>query len=110
MTKLAEYLQTKKIDPRRLLAASHAVDALRDEDRAIKLLKRRAKGGDEAAKGKLEGKRKPRSGRTLSRPALDAALAGKPVSGPSKSRILRAVNAVLAKRKDGGEATFRDLF
>jgi hypothetical protein len=109
MTKLADYLKTKKIDSRRLLAASHAADALRDEDRALKLLKHQAKGGDEAAKSKLEGKGKPRSGRVLSRPALAAALAGKPVSGPSKTRILRAVNAVLAQKK-GGEATLRDLF
>ena len=109
MSKLSDYLKTKKIDARRVLVASKELEKLRPEDRAVKLLKSAAKGGNEEAKGKLEGKAKPRSGRPVSAPTLNAALAGEAVNGPSKTRILRAVNALLATKK-GGEAKLKDLF
>ena len=109
MSKLSDYLKTKKIDARRLLVVSKDLEQLRPEDRALKLLKAKAKGGDEAAKGKMEGKGKPRSGRAVTTPTLNAALAGEAIAGPAKTRILRAVNALLATKK-GGEAKLKDLF
>ena len=53
VSKLAQFLGSKKIDPRRLLVASRRIERLRPEDRIIKLNKRRAKsgGGDAAAEG-----------------------------------------------------------
>ena len=42
---------------------------------------------------------KPRSGRPITPRALNAALAGGPISGPSKQRILRAVNYLLEQKK-----------
>lgn len=111
MSKLQDYLKTQNVDPRRLLAASHDLEALRPEDRATRLAKKRAKSGDEAAKeaAKEAASKKPRSGKPLSQPTLDRALAGQPVSGPAKTRLLRALNAVLSQKKKG-EAALRDLF
>ena len=109
MSKLSDFLKTKKIDARRLIAASKDLEQLRPEDRALKLLKSQAKTGNEAAKGKVDPKAKPRSGRAVSQPTMDAALAGEAVNGPAKTRILRAVNSVL-KTKKAPEAALKELF
>jgi hypothetical protein len=107
MSKLQDYLSKQNIDARRILAASHELEANRPEDRATRLAKKRAKGGDDAAKEAAA--KKPRSGKPLSRPTLDRALAGGPVSGAAKSRLLRALNVVLGAKKKG-EAGIRDVF
>lgn len=109
MSKFSDFLKTKKIDARRLTAVSKDLEQLRPEDRAVKLLKTQAKGGNDASKAKLEGKAKPRSGRAITQPTLDAALKGEPVNGPAKTRILRAVNTLL-KTKKVAEVTIKDLF
>jgi hypothetical protein len=107
MSKLNDYLKKQNIDPRRVLHASHELEALRPEDRATKLAKHRVKGGDENAKEAAA--KKPRSGKPVSAPLLARALAGGVVSGAAKSRVLRAVNVVLLQKKKG-EAGLRDLF
>jgi len=107
MSKLNDYLQTQKIDPRRLLVASHDLEALRPEDRTVRLAKKRAKGGDESAKDAAAKDR--RSGRPISKPTLDRALAGRALSPAAKTRIVRAVNAVLTQKKKS-EVAIRDLF
>jgi hypothetical protein len=96
-TKLAQFLTQKKIDPRRILAASHKLETLQRDDRTIKLNKRKAK----KAEGENVPKetRKPRSGRAVTQRAMDAALKGGAISGPTKSRILRAVNHLLQQKK-----------
>jgi hypothetical protein len=111
MSKLSDYLQTQKIDPRRILATSHELEASRPEDRKTRLAKRRAKGADEKAKeaAKEAAAIKPRSGKPLSRPLLDRALAGGTLSGAAKTRILRALNALLTTKKKS-EANLRDVF
>jgi hypothetical protein len=107
MSKLQDYLKQQNIDPRRLLIASHDLEALRPEDRATKLAKKQAKGGDESKKEAAAKER--RSGKPVSGPTLARALAGQAVSGAAKTRMLRAVNAVLAQKKKG-EVALRDLF
>ncbi len=97
-SKLADFLASKKIDPRRLIATSRDLEALRPEDRAIKLAKRLAKAG-EGGEGGAKETRKPRSGRPVTRRAMHAALHGKSISGPTKTRILRAVNTLLELKK-----------
>jgi hypothetical protein len=99
-TKFAQFLADKKLDKRRILVASRQLEGLQPEDRVIKLNKRRAKkagaeGGDSAAKET----RKPRSGRPVTPRALEAALSGGDLSGPTKTRILRAVNHLLEQKK-----------
>jgi hypothetical protein len=101
MTKFADFIKEKKLDTRRLIAASVKIEKLRPADRAIKLQKRQAKakaaaGGEGGAQEKPG---KPRSGRPVTGRAIQAALSGKPLSGPQKTRILRAVNAVLEQKK-----------
>lgn len=99
-TKIADFLTEKKIDPRRILVASSDIEGLRPEDRAIRLAKSVARKSEDPAK-KKEGlaAQKPRSGRPVTQRALDAAMAGKQISGPQKTRILRAVNKLLEQKK-----------
>jgi hypothetical protein len=106
-SKLATFLSSKKIDPRRVLSASHTLEQLQPEDREIKRNRRRAKG--EGAEAGPKEERKPRSGRAVTPRAMHAALFGKPVSGPTKSRILRAVN-VLLEAKKAEKTDLRALF
>lgn len=111
MSKLQDYLKQQKIDPRRLLAASHKLEASRPEDRVTRLAKKKAKGGDESAK-EAAAKKPQRSGKPLSGPTLDRALKAEStdaVSGAAKTRILRALNSVLVTKKQP-EATLKDLF
>ncbi len=97
-TKLAAFLADKKLNHDRLLAASHALETLTPEDRRLKLAKRQAKKG-EPKEGDAKPTGKPRSGRPVTPRALAAALTGTAVSGPTKQRILRAVNHLLEQKK-----------
>jgi len=96
-SKLETFLNENKIDTRRLLATSRQLERLRPEDRAIKLKQAQARKSEDAKKA--EALPKPRSGRPVTERALRIALAGESVSGPQKTRILRAVNRVLEQRK-----------
>ncbi len=97
-SKFAQFIASKKLDARRIVAASRRLERHLPEDRQIKLNKRRAKaseGGENAPKET----RKPRSGRPVTQRAIQAALGGGAVSGPTKTRILRAVNHLLEQKK-----------
>lgn len=100
-TKFSEFLGANKIDRRRLLAVSHRIEQLKAEDRRLKQAKK--KGGTEAAAGGEDGEKqappKPRSGRPITPRELTAAEQGKPLSGPAKTRLLRAVNRILEQKK-----------
>jgi hypothetical protein len=111
MSKLSDYLGQHKIDSRRLLVASQDIDALRPEDRAIRLARAGAKDGDEKAKERAQAvaDKKRRSGRVISQPALRRALGGQPLTRKARARIVRAVNTVLGK-KGKNAATAADLF
>ena len=98
-TKIEEFLKEKKIDTRRLLAASAERENLRPEDRKIRWEKRTARKGEDAAKKKEAATKKPRTGRPVTQRSLAAALVGKNLSGPSKTRILKAINHLLAQKK-----------
>ena len=96
--KLASFLDTNKLNAKRLLAVSHKLETLQREDRGIKLAKRNGRKAEgDAAKEKET--RKPRSGRPVTPRALDSALKGGTISGPTKQRILRAVNYLLEQKK-----------
>ncbi len=96
-TKFATFLKDKKVDPRRILAASHALESLKAEDRIVRLAKRKARGVEDK-KGPVDT-RESRSGRPVTPRSIDAAMTGKSVSGPAKTRLLRALNAVLEAKK-----------
>lgn len=95
MSKFSDFVSEKKINTLRVLAVSANLEKLRPEDRAIRLARRNKgeKKEGEAPAGK------PRSGRAITQRAIDAALQGKSLTGPQKTRILRAVNRILEQRK-----------
>ena len=97
-TKFEDFLKEKKIDPRRVLVASTEIERLRPEDRAVRLAKRAARKSEDKKKEGLALK-KPRTGRPVTQRALTAAIKGTSISGPQKSRLLRAVNHVLGQKK-----------
>ena len=110
MSKLKDFLTKNKIDSRRLLVASKDLEQLRPEDRKVRLAKRTAKaGGDVPDAVKELAAKERRSGRAVTPATIRAALTGEAVSGPAKTRILRALNAVLTQKKKG-EVALRDLF
>jgi hypothetical protein len=97
-----EFLGNEKIDPRRLIAASRQIERLRPEDRQIRLQKRLSRSADAApapADGEKKEVAKRRSGRTITPRLLQVVEAGGPVSGPQKTRLLRALNRVLEQKK-----------
>ena len=98
-SKFTEFLQSNKIDPRRVAAASRWLEKLRPEDRALRLKKRNSKSAEGGAAAGGEAPAKPRSGRPVTAQLLSKALDGKPVTGPGKTRLLRAVNRVLEQKK-----------
>lgn len=98
-TKFAQFLEENKIDSRRLLATSKRLERLRPEDRQLKL-KKRSKSEAAPAEGEEKAApRKPHSGRPVTPRLLEAAKLGKPVAGPAKTRLLRALNHMLEQKK-----------
>jgi hypothetical protein len=97
-TKFAEFIASKKLDTRRILAASNRMEQLQPEDRIIKLNKRRARAAESGDSVPKET-RKPRSGRPVTPRAMAAALTGGKLSGPMKTRLLLAVNHLLELKK-----------
>ncbi len=112
MSKLGDYLKKHKVDVRRVVAVSRHLEALQPEDRAIKMARVRVKAGADTATDALkeQAAKKVRSGRSLSRVALDRVLADKPVTRKSRARIVRAVSALVSKKSKGGEVKAQDLF
>jgi hypothetical protein len=95
-TKLSKFIADKKLNAARILAVSHRLETLQVEDRRAKQARKATK--VEGAEKKEVAK--PRSGRPVTPRALDAALTGKAtISGPTKQRILRAVNHILEQKK-----------
>ncbi|HWX25560.1 MAG TPA: hypothetical protein VN083_10980, partial [Vicinamibacteria bacterium] len=98
-TKFAGFITSKKLDPRRILIASRKIEARQPEDRLIRLNKRLAKASPDASADKPKETRKPRSGRPVTGRALKAAIDGGQLSGPTKTRLLHAVNHLLEQKK-----------
>jgi hypothetical protein len=97
-TKFAEFVSAKKLHVGRIIAASKELEGLQVEDRFIKAAKRAQKKG-EGSEGPKET-RKPRSGRPVTNRAIHAALTGaEKLSGPTKTRLLKAVNHLLEQKK-----------
>ena len=108
MTKLADFLTTNKIDPRRVVLASTKIEGRTAEDKKLAATKKAMKAG-KAEKNEEVLKQKPRSGRPVTGAGLSKAMLGRDIGGPVKTRIVRAVNAVLTTKKKP-EVTLRDLF
>jgi hypothetical protein len=96
-SKFATFLTDNKLDPRRVLIASKHLEAFTAEDRGIKLAKRQSK--KEGAVKKEAASLKPRTGRPITPRAIEAALKGASLTGPQKTRLLKAVNLLLDQKK-----------
>lgn len=95
-SKFQSFLNQNKLNPQRVVAVSHKLETLRKEDRNLKLERvrnKKAEGGEKKEVGK------PRSGRPVTERAMNAAMKGGEISGPTKQRILRAVNYLLEQKK-----------
>ena len=108
-SKFVQFLSDNGIDPRRILAASRAIERLRPEDRRIKLAQRQARSEGSPGNDKAAPAQKPRSGRPVTQRLLREASEGKPISGPAKTRLLRAINRILEQKKRS-PADLRALF
>lgn len=114
-SKFSDFLKSNQIDTRRLLIASRRLERLRPEDRQLRLKKKagEAKPAAESAEGEAEASEqaatKPRSGRPVTPQLLQKAEEGKRISGPSKTRLLRAVNRIL-EQKSKDPVSLRELF
>ncbi len=98
-TKFAKFLEESKIDPRRLIAASQQLERLTREDREFIAVTARIKSLAGKKTPATVEKKKLHTGRYVSPALITAASVGKSVSGPAKSRVLRAVNRILEQRK-----------
>jgi hypothetical protein len=109
MSKFGEFLEKEKINPKRLLAASHRVETLRPEDRTVRFAKARVRDGKATDAQKEQAAKQARSGRPVTQPTIDRAVAGKAVPAKAKQRIVRAINHIRAQRKQP-EVASADLF
>ncbi len=108
-SKFATFVASKKLNLKRLLVVSHSLETLQHADRVAKRARVLAKGPEGKAVEGAEKPAKPRSGRPVTPRALDAAMKGGVVSGPTKQRILRAVNYLLEQKK-GEKVELKTLF
>ena len=108
-TKFAGFIASKKLDPRRILIASRTIEANQPEDRLIRLKKRLARAAGDAPGDRSQRDAKAALGPARHRRAMQAALAGGKLSGPTKTRLVRAVNRVLEQKKQALVASARAL-
>lgn len=108
MSKLSDSLKNHKIDARRVALASKGIERRTSEDLALVAKKAAMKAG-KVEKDDAVMKQKPRSGRPVTVPQLERAMRGETIPGPAKTRVVRAVNAILESRKKP-VVGFRDLF
>ncbi|MFO0627769.1 MAG: hypothetical protein U0325_19325 [Polyangiales bacterium] len=97
-SKFAGYLKENKIDPIRVVNASTQIEKLTVDDRNIRLAKRQARGKDDDA-SKAARAKKPRSGRPVTEQLIARAVKGEALTGPQKSRLLRAVVRIAEQKK-----------
>jgi hypothetical protein len=111
MSKFQKFIEENKLDPRKIVAVSRELEKLRPADREIRLLRRQARKSEKKLEGAAadKAKQKPHSGRPITERQLRDAQAGKPLPGPAKTRLLRAINHVLEQKKRD-PADLRALF
>ncbi|RKG54900.1 hypothetical protein D7X30_27420 [Corallococcus sp. AB011P] len=92
-----QFLDSQKLSPAVLLRRSQQLEARTEEDRVLER-KRSTRRRDKEQKPYAElGLGRPRSGRGLSEQQLTAAREDKPLSPRVRSKLVRAVNALLTK-------------
>ncbi len=107
--KFSEFLKEHGIDERRLLSASKHLERLRFEDRVLRKQGKAGESANDDEAGEKKPPQKARSGRPVTRRQLDALGRGNKISGPAKTRLLRAVNRILEQKKQD-QVDLRSLF
>lgn len=109
MGTFADVLQSRSLTPEQILRMSARLEKVQNEDR--ELIRKRAEKRRRTPNKSYEevGIAKPRSGRVLQPGHLAAAMEDKPVPGPVRTKLLRAVNA-LVEKKGGQPLRTTDLF
>ncbi len=108
MGTFSEFLDSKGLKDEDILQRSRRMETLRSKDRELRRLRALKRRKAPQQSYEEAGIEKPRSGRPLQREHLAAARNDIPVPGPVRSKILRAVNDLLAKR--GESVTAPELF
>lgn len=109
MGTFSDLLKSRNLEPSQILQTSSRLERVRNEDRDL-IRKRAEKRRRSPTKSYTDaGIAKPRSGRALRTGHLEAALADKPVPGPVRTKLLRAVNTLVEKR-GGQPLRIPDLF
>lgn len=99
MGALKTLIDSKDIKPDHIVVASHRVEAGGNEARSI-LVRRSDKRRTKNEKSYADlGLNKPKSNRGLSKNQVLAAIGDKPLASRVRAKVLRAVNAVLAVKK-----------
>lgn len=98
MSQLSDFLKSHQITDKALLAASHAVEQHSPEERAVMDQRAMAR-ANKKAYGELNLAKPKSRGRGVSADVLGRALAGQPLPRVARSKIVRAVNSLLASAK-----------
>lgn len=108
MGAFSDFLEAKKLTEEQILRRSKRLESLRSEDRALH--RRREAHRRSGAKTSYEeaGIAKPRSGRSLQREHVRAAMNDKPIPGPVRTKMLRAISSLLGK--DAGPIDVTTVF
>ncbi|MBM7115247.1 hypothetical protein [Archangium primigenium] len=104
-----QFLDEQKLEPSTLVRLSSQVEARDDADRTLSRQRADTRRDKERQGKAYEGIAKPRSGRGVSAQQVGAAIADEPLSPKVRGKLVRAVNAALAK-KGGAAVTFPALF
>lgn len=102
MTTLKTFLDSKSITAEHLFLTSRRIETLDLEGRGLLLKRAQKRGNKDLATKKyaeLELAKPKMAGRGLTKAAIGIAIAGKPQSRKLRSKVLHAVNAVLATKK-----------
>lgn len=109
MSTLKTFIEGKAITPQAIAITSRRIEAFEAKDwtlRDARAAKRRNEPEKKYAEANLA---KPKSGRGIALKVVEAAVAGKPVTRKSRTKILAAVNALLAAKKQAA-ADMKVLF
>lgn len=108
MSKFSDFISEHNLHPRRIAIASTQLEQQTADDLKLIALKKQMKEG-KVDKDEVVLKQKPHSGRPVTDAAIRKAMAGQVVSGPVKTRLVKAVNVLLSQKKKE-EITIRELF
>lgn len=108
MGTFSDFLESKGLKDEDILRRSRRLETLRSKDRELRRLREAKRRRSPQQSYQEAGIEKPRSGRPLRKEHLEAARNDIPVPRPVRTKIVRAVNALLGK--SGDEVSATELF